>query len=131
MLGGVSREGQVCSGNNCRFCHTNVAIGATVIEQIAVALLHHAFYENYICHLSDFLPVFFWIEYWFLAAPQQLPWIGAVENRNPGAIHETVVGAVVNQHHPLGGDNRRRARLGDSRIESAWPDGKHWQLSSF
>ena len=82
----------------CRCRHPYVLVCAAVIEQISIPLLHHAFHENYVGDLTDFLPILLGREYRLIASPEQLPGIVAVEDRNPGAIHQLVVRAVVDQN---------------------------------
>ena len=111
---------RLTGGCGCR--HAYVLVCAAVVEQKSIALLHHAFHENDVGDLPGLLPIFFGRENRFITSPEQLPRIVAVEDRDPGAIYQPVVRAVVDQNDSVARDDGRRPRLGDPRIEAARPD---------
>lgn len=53
-----------------RFGDADVCVCAAVIEQVSITSLQHAFHENYVGDLTDFLPILLGPEYGLIASPQ-------------------------------------------------------------
>src|SRR2546422_10088284 len=95
--------------------------GGPIVEKIAAALAHHAFYKNYVGGLPDLLPVFLRSKDRLVAAGEKLARIIAIKNRNRRPIDEFVIGSVIDENDAIFRNNRRRPRLDHTRIELARP----------
>ena len=109
----------------------DVFVGGSVIKKPIVVFASHAFYEHHVGNLAGFLPSEFGRKNGLLAAVQNFPRIVEVEDRHACAVDEFVVGAIVNEHDAFWGEDGRRARLDDSRIELAGPTGQHRRFRLF
>src|SRR5579859_2958672 len=98
-----------------RFGYAHIRVAASVVEEVTITLLNHAFDEDYVGDLADLFPLFLGFEDGLAAAPEEFARIVAVEDRNPGPVHKLVVGSVVEENNAPRGDDRRRARFGDAR----------------
>src|ERR1700687_1867448 len=99
--------------------HSDVFVRSAVIKKPTVSLTRHPFDKNNVGHLPYLFPFFFRREDRVAGAGEQLARIFAIEDGYARAVHEAVVGAVVDQHDSAAGKNRWRPRLNHSRIEFA------------
>src|SRR5258708_40030625 len=79
-----------------RFGDANIGVRSSVVQQIAITPAYHAFDENHIRNLPNFLPLLFRSEDRRIASRNETTGIFAIENRDAGSIDQVVVGAVVN-----------------------------------
>src|SRR5258708_7660215 len=119
MSGAVRRtESPAVRGRECRsFGHADKLVGASVIEEPAIALPHDPFNKDYVWHLADFFPLSLWGEDGSVGARKKFAGIAAVEDGNAGAINEMVVGAVVDEDDALLGEDWRRAGFYDAGVK--------------
>src|SRR6266498_131711 len=106
---------QICLG------HSHVLVRASIIKEVAPALLHHTFYKDDVRNPAGFLPSLFRGEYGLLATPDQLTWITCGEQGQAGSVHELIVRAIVDQENAVFRDDRRWPRLGYPRVKLACP----------
>src|SRR5207245_11051687 len=79
--------------------------------------LYHSLNKNYIRHLADFLPFFFWGEDGLVGARNQFAGIVAVENGDTSAVDKMVVGAVGDEQDAARGEEWRGTGFTDAGVQ--------------
>src|SRR2546428_2805208 len=112
---------------------SHVFVCRAVVTQKAVLPhhLYHSLNKNYIRHLADFLPFFFWGEDGLVGARNQFAGIVAVENGDTSAVHKMVVGAVVDEQDAARGEERRGTGFDDARVKHARAARENGRFGSF
>src|SRR5262249_48015013 len=96
-----------CAGEiGRRFGNADVLIRTAIIEEKASATARQAFNKNYVWHLPYFFPLLFRREDGLIRSHGEFSRLAYVKNRDPGAVDEVVVCAVVDQHNSRGREQR-------------------------
>src|ERR1700687_5646740 len=111
-----------------RFSDTDVFIRGAIVEKKSIILSYHSFHEYYVGNLPNFFPLLFWAKDWFLRAVQQMARVVCVEHGDAGAVHQLVVGPVIDQHNTIRCDDGWRAGLHHARIKFSRTFRQHWSL---
>src|SRR5437016_6030881 len=96
-------------------------VAGPIVEEITLMSNHRAFHEDHVRNLARDFPFFFRREDRLVGAPDQPAWVVAVEYRDPGAVNQLVISAVVDQHNSARRKHGRRAGLNHARVEHPWP----------
>src|SRR5713101_4081703 len=99
------------------FRHPYMFVRSAVVKEPPPALSHHALNKHYVRHLPDPLPFFFRGEDGLIGSQDEFAGILAIEDRDAGAIHKFVVGAVVDQDDAARCEDRWRTGLDHARIK--------------
>src|SRR6266850_2338866 len=99
------------------FGHPHILVGGAVVKQEPIAIADHAFDEDDVGDLADFLPFLFRGEDGGIGAEEQFAGIAAVEDGDGGAIDKLIVGTVVDQDDAALGENRWGTGLDDARVK--------------
>src|SRR5437667_5625738 len=116
----VDVRGGLCPGSssaaslNCRsLSHADVLVGDAVVEEISIVLADHAFHEDHIRYLPNFLPFLLGRENRGVASPEQLSRIVAIENCDARSIYQFVIGTVIDENDSFWCDDWRGTRFRD------------------
>src|SRR5207248_9012587 len=102
------------------FGHCSILVCPSIIEEIAIAVLHHSLDNTNVGYLSDLLPFLFWRKDGLIGSGKDLPWIFTIENNHSCTIHKLVVSAVIDKHNTVFGEKRWRTRFNHARIEHTY-----------
>src|SRR5258707_15648721 len=126
VASGEFQIGKNASSSFClRFGHSDVFVGATVVEEETINVLHQPFNEDNVGYLADFLPIFFGGEDGGVGTGEEFPGIAPVEDGDAGAIDKFVVGAVVDQEDAARCEDWRGAGLGPAGVEPPRAGGEN------
>src|SRR5580658_6281430 len=100
-------------------------IGAAVIEEIVIALRRGSFHEHHVRNLPNLLPILLRRKYGIRTAHEQMTGILAVEDGEPSAVNEVIVGAVVHQDNPGWRQDGCGSGFNHSGVETSWTRRKN------
>src|SRR5438270_4201329 len=99
------------------FRHADIRIRPTVVEQVALPLPHQTFDEHHVWDLTDFLPFFFGSKYRSIGTRHENSRVIAIKQRYAGAIHQFIVGTVVDKNYSLRRNDWRRPWFSYARVK--------------
>src|SRR5262249_15026190 len=108
------------------FRHSHILVRSSIIEEIAVAALHHSLDKNNVGHRSDLFPFFFRSENRLVGSRDDLARVFAIENNYTRAVDKLVVRPVVNQYDALLREKGWGTGLNHARIEHTRSARKDW-----
>src|SRR6516164_73677 len=111
-----------------RLRHSDVLVGAAIVEEVTFTAIKRAFDEHDIWNLPNLFPFLLRSKGRLFAPVEDLARIFAIEDCHCGTVDEFVVGPVVDEDDALWCQDRRGTRLDDARVKLSGPSMQHGYL---